>query len=161
MPYRREWSWHIHIKNPFIKALLIAWKINHLSSSRHFFSLWNIILLTEYYFLLKSVLSCISWTYKLAICEHIFSHKTLAIPMISMKGPESIYWYVGYSLQFSQISKSSQSSMMSLCTMAKILLLNEHIAHSKSCGIWKHKFRVVSNYATIHVQCESFWIGQI
>ena len=33
---------------------------------------------------------------------------------------------------------------MLLHTMSKILPLNEHIAHDKSYGIWKHKFRAVS-----------------
>lgn len=80
-----------------------------------------------------------------------FSHKTPAIPMISMKNPESICWYLGYSLQFSQISKSSQLSILLLCTMGKILLLNEHICHNESCGTEKHKFRAVSNSAITHV----------
>lgn len=59
-PYRGEWSRHIHIKNPFIKALLIVWKVNHLSTSSYLFFLWNIIMLSGYYFLPKTILSCIS-----------------------------------------------------------------------------------------------------
>ena len=50
--------------------------------------------------------------------------------------------------------------MMQLYTMREILLLDELIAHSESCGIWKHKFRAVPN-SSVHVHCEEFWIGQI
>lgn len=125
-PYRRERSWHSHIKNPYIKALLIAREINHFYSSRHFFFLWNIILLNEYYFLPKSVLSCISWTYKLPTWAR-FSPQNTSNTYDFQEKPESICWYVGYSLQFSQISKSSQLSMMFLRIIGKILFLSEHI----------------------------------
>lgn len=50
--------------------------------------------------------------------------------------------------------------MMLLYTMSEIMLLDERTAHNESCGIWKHKFRVVSN-SSVHMHCEEFWIGQI
>lgn len=36
--------------------------------------------------------------------------------------------------------------------MGNILLLNEHIAHNESGGIWKLTFRAITNFSITHMQ---------